>query len=209
MTPLPSSPAILFQSSDWFVVNKPSGWLVIAARQPAPVLREWAEKQLGAPVFVTHRIDQETSGVVLFAKNADAHRQANGWFSQHEIRKFYDLLAQGEGPKAPMLRIATPIKGAPSLTQLEMRERFGELAFLGRARPLTGRTHQIRIHLQSVGFPLLGDDRYGGPQELCSTPITRVALHAARLELPSGEIFEAPWSEDFAGWVEALRERSQ
>jgi 23S rRNA-/tRNA-specific pseudouridylate synthase len=203
-------PKILFQSADWIVSAKPSGWLVIAGRQlQVSVLREWVEKEVGEKIFVTHRIDQETSGLVLFARHADAHRQANEWFSKHEIKKNYDLLAGGKGPSAPLVRIAEPIKGAPSLTQLEVRERYGVHAFLGRAIPMSGRTHQIRIHLRSIGFPILGDDRYGGVGELAlGAPLAvgRVALHAAKLELPSGEVFEAPWPEDFQHWVTRLRE---
>ncbi|MDR3607902.1 MAG: RNA pseudouridine synthase [Oligoflexia bacterium] len=209
-----SSPRVIAQSEKWLVIDKPSGWLVIPGRpardaieQSRPVLKEWAEKQLGQALFVVHRIDLETSGVLVFARNEEAHREANGWFARHEVKKFYDLLAQGRGPRAPMARIAIPIEGAPSITQLEVRERFGKgLAFLGRARPLSGRRHQIRIHLAESGFPLLGDSRYHGPMQIGPIRIPRVALHAAKLELPSGEIFESPWPEDFSAWVTELRE---
>jgi 23S rRNA-/tRNA-specific pseudouridylate synthase len=70
---------------------------------------------------------------------------------------------------------------------------------------MTGRTHQIRIHLSGAGHPILGDTQYQGPRTLGTLTIPRVALHALRLELPGGEVFESPWPEDFASWVEALR----
>jgi 23S rRNA-/tRNA-specific pseudouridylate synthase len=208
------TPGIIANLPRWLVVNKPPGWLVIPGRSESdgPVLREWVEREIGSKLLVVHRIDRETSGVVLFARDADAHRDANKWFSNHEVRKTYELLAHGL-PAAPILRIADPIAGAPSVTQLEIRQRFGSsafpCAFLGRARPLSGRRHQIRIHLAARCCPILGDTRYGGMRSLALPSgkiltIARTALHASRLELPTGEKFEAPWPADFASWVEQL-----
>jgi 23S rRNA-/tRNA-specific pseudouridylate synthase len=170
----------------------------------------WAEgKNDGQKLWVVHRIDLETSGVVLFARTAESHRQANQWFESHEVRKQYDFLASGN-PSQPVMKLSTPIEGRPSVTQIEVKERWGS-AFLGRAIPLSGRRHQIRIHLSKKGHPILGDRDYGGKSQLESpdlqSPIEvkRVALHAYRLELPGGEKFEAPWPDDFRNWVEAMR----
>jgi 23S rRNA-/tRNA-specific pseudouridylate synthase len=203
-------PILLRQTDRWFVVSKPAGWLTIPGRgTDLPVLTEWAEKAYGEKLWVVHRIDRDTSGVVLFAKNAPSHRQANLWFENHQVRKSYDFLAAGN-PTLPILKLSEPIEGRPSVTQIEVKERF-ESTFLGRATPLSGRRHQIRIHLSKKGFPILGDTEYGGPTSLQKPvlEITRVALHAAKLELPGGEKFEAAWPEDFQAWVEALRKRGE
>ena len=202
------TPQILAQTDRWLVLNKPAGWLTIPGRGEAPVLKAWAEKELGAQIWVVHRIDRDTSGVVLFAKTAQAHREANEWFEKHRVKKAYDFLAQGN-PSSPIFKVNAPIEGAASLTQIEVRERLGS-GFLGRAVPLSGRRHQIRIHLAQKGHPLLGDAEYGGPKSLLTSQgerldVVRVALHAASLELPGGERFEAPWPLDFSQWVERLR----
>jgi 23S rRNA-/tRNA-specific pseudouridylate synthase len=196
--------SVLKTTPEWAVVAKPSGWLTIPGRVEAPVLSRWLEEELGEKVFVVHRIDRETSGLVLFARTEEAHRKANTWFQGHQIKKEYDCLAEGS-PRVPLLKIKTPIEGAASATQVEVKESFAAGAFWAKARPLTGRRHQIRIHLSEQGFPLLGDPKYGGKRALGSIEIARVALHARRLELPSGERFEAEWPEDFSGWVDTLR----
>lgn len=206
-------PCVLARTSEWLVVFKPAGWLSIPGRaisgskNAPPVLSEWAASSHG-PIWIVHRLDRETSGVVLLARTAEAHRRAGIWFQRHEVRKAYDLLAIG-APRAPVVRIKAPIEGSPSVTQFELKEAFAE-CFLARALPLTGRRHQIRIHLSGEGHPILGDTTYGGPAKLGIGSggllnVGRVALHAARLELPSREVFEAPWPADFAGWVQVLR----
>jgi 23S rRNA-/tRNA-specific pseudouridylate synthase len=102
------------------------------------------------------------------------------------------------------------VEGRPSATQIEVREKF-QSCFLAKVRPLTGRRHQIRIHLSTAGYPICGDALYGGPAELDLTPshskvvFQRVALHAASLELPTGEKFVAPWPKDFEMWMDLLR----
>jgi 23S rRNA-/tRNA-specific pseudouridylate synthase len=208
------APEIIASTDRWLVVAKPAGWLTIPGRASSqgvkyPVLQEWAEKAHGGKLWVVHRIDLETSGVLLFAKNAESHRVANQWFEKHEVKKAYDFLAQGS-PTTPIMKASDPIEGKPSVTQLEVKERF-QGAFLGRATPLSGRRHQIRIHLSKKGHPILGDVEYGGPKNLeipgsdNQIEIGRVALHAAKLELPSKEKFEANWPEDFQSWVDRLR----
>ncbi len=201
-----SHPEIISRTDRWLAVSKPAGWLTIPGRGvDFPVLLEWAEKANGGKLWVTHRIDVETSGVVLFARTAEAHKQANQWFEKHGVRKSYDFLAQGN-PSTPIFKVNEAIEGKPSVTQFEVKERFDGV-FLGRATPLSGRRHQIRIHLSHKGYPILGDTEYRGPRQLdrLGLQIERVALHAAKLELPGAEKFEAAWPEDFRAWIEKLR----
>ena len=203
------------------MVNKPAGWLSIPGRDspdgkpsPYPVLSEWASDDearfTGVPegrVWVVHRLDVETSGVMLFARSAAAHKQAGEWFMKHQVKKTYDAIAQGL-PGAPVFRVNEPIEGARAVTQVEVRERL-QGAFLARVRIVTGKRHQIRIHLANSGFPVWGDERYGGSMkiDLPGGPLSveRVALHSAKLELPGGETFEAAWPEDFQRWLTAAR----
>lgn len=152
------APEIISQTSQWLVVSKPSGWLTIPGRDsqkmgiaPAPVLSEWA-KQNFPSIFVVHRLDRETSGIVLFALTPEDHKQANLWFQNRKIKKIYHCLAQGR-PSAPILKINFPIAGAPSMTQVEVKERYEE-GFLAQVVPRTGRRHQIRIHLSNHGAEL-------------------------------------------------------
>lgn len=212
------TPGVIAETTRWLVLAKPAGWLTVPGRtspgaEAPPVLSEWAsEKQGGArkKVWTVHRLDRETSGVILFARDEEAHRLASGWFEKHQVKKTYEFLA-GCGkspPRVPMLRIKRPVQGAPSLTQVEFKEVYQE-GFLAQARPQTGRRHQIRIHLAEEGYPLWGDPEYGGSREVMiagqALLVSRVALHAARLELPGGEVFECERPEDFSSWVNALR----
>ena len=210
-----TEPQVIAKTPRWLVLLKPAGWLTIPGRTSAgatsaPVLFDWAKEQHDA-VWTVHRLDRETSGVVLFARTAEDHRTANTWFQEHQIKKSYDLLASG-ALGAPLLKIQAPIEESPAMTQVELKENFAHAGcFRARATPTTGRRHQIRIHLASRRHPLLGDKKYGGAMKLGlpdgELSVGRVALHASRLELPTREAFEAPWPDDFSGWVEALRKK--
>ncbi len=202
-------PVILNKSDELIVVFKPSGWLSIPARishHKAPVLSEWLEKKLGR-IWVVHRLDLETSGVMLFARNAEKHRLLNYWFEERLIKKTYHCLAQGE-PSLPVFKISTSIRKARASTQVEVLEKYAN-AFLAEAHPLTGKRHQIRIHFFQMGYPLFGDLQYSGRKEIelshGKLQISRVALHSYSIEFPTGEVFQAPWSEDFLNWVQVLR----
>lgn len=212
------SPQMIAETPDWWVVSKPPGWLCIPGRSSQegrgvdPVLTEWLKNVTSSPVWVVHRIDRETSGLVLFARSPHSHALANAWFSQRKIKKNYRFLAQGR-LGFPFLKINEPIQGAPSMTQVERLENYPH-ACLAQAFPRTGRRHQIRIHLAHQGFPLLGDSLYGGPKEVQLAEgqvlkVNRVALHASALELPSGEKFSCADPLDFAHWVSVLRKSIQ
>ena len=213
-----TSPQMILLTPKWLVVSKPSGWLTIPGRESehaksigkTPLLSEWATQNYG-PTWVVHRLDRETSGVVLFARTAEDHRQANSWFQERKVKKVYHCLASGI-PQRPIFKIDRPIQGSPSTTQVEVRESYQE-GFLARVFPRTGRRHQIRIHLSQEGFPLWGDPLYKGATHLSFAhswlTLSRVALHASSLELPGGERFEAEFPEDFENWLNHLRKDGQ
>lgn len=197
---------IIKMTPDWCVVNKPSGWLTRAPDRPdaaddRPVLRLELEKALGRKLWVVHRLDVETTGVVLFALNSEAHRRGSLAFEKHQMKKTYRTLVQA-GTLAPVFKVNDPIEGRPSVTQFEVKARFPNGVFTILARPLSGRRHQIRIHLASRGFPVLGDVQYGGLRTWQDIEFARVALHAEELVLPSGEKFVAPLPVDFTQWLD-------
>ncbi len=206
---LSHGPSLIGASEKFWAVNKPSGWLTIPGRSGGlpeksdgvPVLSEWVNRELGK-AWIVHRLDRGTSGVLVFARTAEAHAEANGWFERHEVKKQYRFLAGGE-PGFPTFRASSPIGGKPSKTQFEVLRRFsGWSIFEGRARPQSGRRHQIRIHLDEAGFPIAGDREYCGPNEAVSESgkrlgLARLFLHAERLELPGESVFEAALPQDW------------
>lgn len=197
---------ILFEDPRFLVVDKPPGWLTIPGRDPAERSLIETLRQTRPGLLVVHRIDRETSGVVLFAKTPDSHRLANGWFEKHEVKKEYLALVRGD-PQLPVFKIQLPIEGAKAITQATIEKRFRGCTLL-RVRIVTGKRHQIRIHLSGHGHPILGDPTYGGTRLISDGShelrFERVALHAARLTLPTGETIEAPLPADFEGWLSSL-----
>lgn len=209
-------PSILAVTPRWVIVSKPPHWLTIPGRAPdsqriskdsKPCLLEWLKQDQQLPVYVVHRIDRETSGVVLFARTKQDHQIASLWFQKRQTKKTYYCLASGT-PQAPILKIQLPIRGRASTTQIEIKESFRQ-GFFAQVTPLTGRRHQIRIHLAEKGFPIWGDSLYQGLREIhfkhINLNIDRVALHAYSLTLPTGERFEAQLPDDMKTWLETLK----
>ncbi len=202
----------------WVAIIKPAGWLTIPGRSDKgpPVLSEWAKNL--TPVWVVHRLDLETSGVVLFARTAQDHQEANLWFQQKRMKKTYHCFAAGT-PRAPMMKLKGLVQGSLCTTQVEVCESYW-CGFFARVSPLSGKRHQIRVHLSTHGYPIFGDQRYGGPQKVFGPQgggqsvnreivFERVALHASALQLPTGEIFEASFPKDFSNWLNHLRMATQ
>jgi 23S rRNA pseudouridine1911/1915/1917 synthase len=174
---------------------------------------------------IVHRLDKETSGVMVAAKSDEAFLALSKTFAERKTYKIYLALVAGS-PGVPGGTVDAPIgrhkinrqrmcvrsDGREAQSEWEIQERFGKVATLLRVRILTGRTHQVRVHMSHLGYPLAGDPTYGWRENTWpkSVPVPRVMLHAWKLSLPhpiTGETLdlEAPIPEDYAGVLNALR----
>jgi 23S rRNA pseudouridine955/2504/2580 synthase/23S rRNA pseudouridine1911/1915/1917 synthase len=166
-------PDILFDDEHIIIADKPAGMLSIPDRNGnKDNMVSALERQFGK-IFVVHRLDRETSGVICFARNEAAHRNLSIQFERHTTDKFYIALLDGvlhhdegeidkpigEHPSIPG-KMAITHPGKPSLTFYRVLERFKRYT-LAEALIKTGRTHQIRVHFQSIGYPLAVDALYG------------------------------------------------
>jgi tRNA pseudouridine32 synthase/23S rRNA pseudouridine746 synthase len=225
---------VLLEDDHLLAVDKPAGRLVIPGRGAGEQsLREELEAIHGR-LWVVHRLDRGTTGVLLFARSAQAHRALNLAFDRGEPAKRYLALVRGAPPAelridlaiAPArrgrMRPARPgdARGKPSATRIRLVETFpprpwagGALALV-EALPETGRTHQIRVHLAAEKLPLAVDPDYGDDVPLRGPDgailLARTPLHAARLEVrhpADGRplAIEAPLPADMASAIEALR----
>ncbi len=227
---------ILATECDLVAVDKPAGIPVVPARGELPdaCLRARLERQLETPLWVVHRIDRDTSGVVLFARSAEAHRALSIAFEERRTAKSYRAWVAG-GPLPDSGRIETPLhaarrgKSRPALpgeagaraasTSFRVLRRWAapsgrEVAAL-EVEPESGRHHQIRVHLRSVGAAILFDPLYGpgdGRALPTGAPCRRLALHAWRITLPATapdcerRTFVAPLAPDLVAleaWLDA------
>lgn len=188
---------VLFEDDGLLVADKPEGVVSIAEGGKGG-LPELVQQAYAGRLFPVHRLDKEVSGVIVFAKTAEMHRFLNGAFDRHEVRKTYLALVHGTIAQNRGV-INRPIRefgsgrmgvdektGKPSATEFKVYERM-KAATLVRAYPATGRRHQIRVHLYSIGHPIVGDLKYGDKKVQEKYP--RLMLHAMAIEfaLPSGE----------------------
>jgi 23S rRNA pseudouridine1911/1915/1917 synthase len=198
---------VLHEDHDVLVVDKPAGLLSAPTPESdrANLLTLLRQRADGA-VFLVHRLDLPTSGVLVFACTAAANRTLAAAFARHDVQREYLALVAG-APSASTMTLDAPISGRPARTHVQVVERAGSLAALVRCRLETGRTHQIRIHLHGAGHPVLGD-----PQFPTRAPLRppRLALHATLLGFrhPRTGIecrFESPWPPDLADYLDRLR----
>jgi 23S rRNA pseudouridine955/2504/2580 synthase/23S rRNA pseudouridine1911/1915/1917 synthase len=169
-----ASPEIVYVSNDLVAVNKPSGWLSIPDRHDPNLVsvKTWLESKEDK-VFIIHRIDKDTSGLIVFAKNAEAHKYYNTLFQNRSLEKTYYGIVTGtfnhekgscdqpieEHPVvAGKMRVGR--KGKPAITHYFVEEQFKGFSLM-RFIIETGRTHQIRVHMQNIGHPLACDPLYG------------------------------------------------
>jgi RluA family pseudouridine synthase len=180
---------ILREEQDWIAVNKPSGIPTQPARDRQQRSLEELLRVRFREIYVVHRIDTQTSGIVIFAKTREAAARLSGLFASREIRKTY--LAVIEGAIDHELTIESPIGGKDAHTIVRPLRRIDDTTLIA-AEIHTGRMHQIRIHLKSIERPVVGDRRYGSTM---SAP--RMLLHAWQLEHASLGTIVAPPPADF------------
>ena len=243
---------ILAQTGDWVVVTKPAGLATIPGRGEDDSVLERLGRQLGLPssgaadprIRVVHRLDKDTSGVLLFAKHSAAQRHLSHQFQNNTVGKEYLALVarrptanDGEvdaplarHPTSPQRMAVVRHGGRPARTAWLVEESFRDFTLL-RVFPRTGKTHQIRVHLMSIGLPLAIDPLYHAPRggrpaeglmlsafkrgyrpaagEAERPLIERLTLHAHKLRFnsPSGEYveIEAPLPKDFRSALNMLR----
>ena len=222
---------IVFENNDLLVVNKPAGMVVhpAAGHDTGTLVHAvlgydpkiegiGGEERPG----VVHRLDKETSGLILLAKNDHAHHWLQEQFRLRKVEKTYLALVDGT-PPTPSGRVEAPIgrdpshrkkmaimppgKGREAVSEYVTLESFTEHTFL-EFHPLTGRTHQIRLHCIFLGCPIVGDKVYGHRKQ--SIEIDRHFLHAAQLKIvlpgeKAARTFEAPLPGDLQAILDSLR----
>ena len=224
--------SVLFEDRDVLVVDKPAGLLTVpteAREKDTLWTRAIAYLQLrfgGRPYAgIVHRLDRDTSGALVFARNRESLHALQERFRTHAIEREYVALVEGDLSgsgrfdadlvHSPGLRrsVAGPGEsGRRAVTRYRSIERLGG-ATLVSVRPETGRTHQIRVHFSAAGHPILGDRVYGGRKE-AERRAPRQMLHARKIGFPhprSGEAVsaESPLPEDFSRVLEELRARKK
>src|ERR1700722_9127463 len=232
------TPSILFENDDFIALDKPAGLLSIPDRQgKEPSLKSQLRARYGN-IFTVPRLDRDTSGAIIFAKNEATHKYLSKIFEERSVEKIYQGLVLGTPPKEkdsidlPIMEHPTKPgvmvinrRGKASLTDCELLETIGPYSLL-QFRIHTGRTHQIRIHMHSIGNPIAGDDLYGDGKPIFLSSIKRNFKRSkteeaerplpARPALPSqrlhftdanGEPYtiEAPLPKDLRALVQQLR----
>jgi 23S rRNA pseudouridine1911/1915/1917 synthase len=189
---------VIFQNEDFIAINKPSGLLSIPDRLGKdPSVKSMLQEQLGK-IFTVHRLDKDTSGLIVFAKNEETHKSLSQKFEGRDVQKFYLGLVNGtlmnkkgtidvpimEHPGKTTLMM-THKKGKPSITDYEVLEEFGIYSWV-QFQIHTGRTHQIRVHMKHLGNSIVCDDLYGEAQPLLLSSIKR------KFKLSKNELEERP-----------------
>lgn len=233
-----TTPPILLETDDFIALDKPAGLLSIPDREgKEPSLKSRLRNQYGN-IFTVHRLDRETSGVIIFAKNEATHKYLSKIFEERAVEKTYQGIILGtppqqkatidlpimEHPTKPGLMVINR-RGKASLTDYEVLETIGPYSHL-QFRIHTGRTHQIRIHMHSIGHPIACDDLYGDGKPIFLSSIkrnfklskseeterpllARLALHSQLLRFTDahGEThaIEAPLPKDLRALLQQLR----
>jgi len=234
---------ILFENDDMVAVNKASGMLTVPDRfdPTLPSLKGLLKAKYGE-IFVVHRLDRDTSGLILFARNASTHQYLSGLFESRQVEKEYLGLVLGT-PVPPEGTVNEPLapdprnpgkmwvhaKGKHAVTHYKVLEAFGPWALVSFTIE-TGRTHQIRVHLQQLGHTLVGDTLYGDGKGVFLSQVKkkkfklsrdteeerpllgRLALHAHRITFKdihgTAHSIEAPLQRDMEVTVKQLRKWS-
>lgn len=224
---------ILFEDQDYVVVNKPPFLSTLADRHEPTHLLAMA-KEYSWDAQVCHRLDKDTSGVLAIAKNPEAYRHLSMQFEHRTVQKVYHAVADGIHKfdhllvDLPILKLEDGVvkiskrDGKPAQTYFHSLKSFRQHTLI-ECRPVTGRMHQIRIHLASVDASITGDEVYGGKPFLLSqikrkfnlkkdteeqSFMKRMALHAFALEFDdiagNKQRIEAPYPKDFQALIKQL-----
>lgn len=230
-------PDIIFENDFFVAVNKPSGLLSIPDRLGQELSLKDILKSRYENIYTVHRLDKDTSGIIVFAKNEESHKQLSQLFEGRDVEKFYLGLVHGKlitetgsidasimehpGKTGKMI---THVKGKTSLTDYTVLESFRLYSWL-QFQIHTGRTHQIRIHMQHLGHPIVCDELYGDPAPILLSALKkkfklskhdeeerplmgRLALHSHKLSFSlNGEKFEleAELPKDLRAMLAQLR----
>ena len=228
---------IIFENDDFVVVNKPSGLLSIPDRIGKELsLKDYLKERYGN-IYTVHRLDRDTSGIILFAKTEESHKALSLLFESREMEKIYVGLVKGqmiysngtidaaimEHP-GKTTKMITHVKGKASITDYEVLESFRLFSWV-QFQIHTGRTHQIRVHMQHLGHSIVCDEIYGDPKPILLSAIkrnfklakaaeeekpilSRLALHSFKLKFTLNEIkfeLEAPIPKDLKALLQQLR----
>ncbi|MBF0511321.1 MAG: RNA pseudouridine synthase [Candidatus Omnitrophica bacterium] len=214
---------VLYEDADCLVFNKPSGLLVIPTdKNEYHTLENLVNQQHkagGIQLYPAHRLDRDTSGVILFAKGKTRQQQYMEFFKEKKVRKNYIAFVHGRLEhssgkiKIPVKdfhqrKFARHLPAQSALTYYEVQDYYKDFTLV-KVMPVTGRTNQIRIHFAKIGHPLVGEDKYAFRRDF-ALRFRRTALHALRLEWPrltgTGMIIvEAPLAKDMADFLDKMK----
>ncbi|SJZ76342.1 23S rRNA pseudouridine955/2504/2580 synthase [Sediminibacterium ginsengisoli] len=233
-------PDIIAENDQFIALNKPSGLLSIPDRAGEEISLKDILKEKYGQIYTIHRLDKDTSGIIVFAKNEDSHKQLSALFEGRDVEKYYvglvhGILMNSSGSiDAPIMehpgktaKMITHVKGKASLTDYEVLETFRQYSWL-QFRIHTGRTHQIRVHMQHIGHSIVCDEIYGDPSPVLLSALkkkfklskadeeerpilSRLALHSHKLSFTlNNERFEleAPLPKDLRAVLQQLKKWS-
>ena len=231
---------VLAENDDYLVLDKPAGLLVVRDRwdKTQETLHDLVQGYLKGKAWPVHRLDKEASGLVAFAKNAKTRTFLEKQFQQSAVEKLYWVLTEGEmeedtgtvhlgiseEPQHPGKMRVGGKNAKPSLTHFEVLERFKGLTY-AKVRPESGRQHQIRVHFQSLGYPIVCDSIYGSSRAYYLSQMkrfykqkndqpekplmNRLALHAYQLTFldarGESQTIVSPLPKDFTVFLKYLR----
>lgn len=208
----------IYEDENLIALNKPEGLASIHDKNGKEKdLQTFLSEYFHQKIYVLHRLDKEVSGIILYAKNIETHKFINKQFENRLVKKTYLALVHGVIKKnsgvidSPIRefgsgRMGIDVKGKTSKTFYVVLEKYSKYTLV-ELNPTTGRKHQLRVHLYSIGFPIVGDMKYGNKEIQKSYP--RLMLHAKSIALninPTKKIYlEAESSKSFSSFINNLK----